>query len=157
MIQGPVVRRPVSANPWLNFNPLSFSFCVKAFPRIIALFFLEQPSTKLQTKRIKLNLLFNFTQTLGYLNPALKNPAQVPKTRDREYRVVYVTWISSMQLFCRLVPPPTLLMRKNVTFSKTWRRCRHTNLVSTLGVTQCEPTPPPPPWKILAMPLYWYF
>ena len=147
MIQGPVVRRPVSANPWLNFNPLSFSFCVKAFPRIIALFFLEQPSTKLQTKGIKLNLLFNFTQTLGYFNPALHNPAQEPKTRDREHRVVYVLWISSMQVFCRFVglslPPRSLLIRKNVTFSKTRRRCRHTNLVGTLGVTQCDPTPPP--------------
>ena len=74
MIQGPVVRRSVSANPGSNFNPVPFSFVQKAFPRIIARFFLEHPSTKLQTKGIKLNLLFNFTQTLGYLNPALNNP-----------------------------------------------------------------------------------
>ena len=33
---GPVVRRPISANPGLNFNPgFSFSFCSKAFSRII--------------------------------------------------------------------------------------------------------------------------
>ena len=41
------------------------------------------------------------------------------------------------------LPPSSLLIRKNVTFSETRRRCRHTNLVSTLGVTQCDPTPPP--------------
>ena len=45
------------------------------------------------------------------------------------------------------LPPRSLLIRKNVTFSKTRRRCRHTNLVSTLGVTQCDPLPPLPPLK----------
>ena len=44
--------------------------------------FLEHPITKLQTKRIKLNMLFKllylnlkFALTLGYLNRALNNPA----------------------------------------------------------------------------------
>ena len=33
-ILGPVVRRPISANPWLDFNPGFFFFCSKAFSRI---------------------------------------------------------------------------------------------------------------------------
>ena len=54
-----------------------------------------------------------------------------------------------MQLFCTLAPPQTLTAHpKNVTFSKTQRGCRQDNLVSTRGVTQCEPPlPPPPPLK----------
>ena len=36
---------------------------------------------------------------------------------------------------------PPLLIRKNVTFSKTLRGCRHDNLASTLGVTQCDSPP----------------
>ena len=49
-----------------------------------------------------------------------------------------------MQLFCRLsLPPRSLLNRKHVTFSKTRRGCGHANLVSTLGVTQCDLPPPP--------------
>ena len=32
--QGPVVRRPISANPGLNFNPGFFFLCSKAFSRI---------------------------------------------------------------------------------------------------------------------------
>ena len=46
------------------------------------MFFLKYPVIKLYLKRIKLNLLFklsyltsNFAVTLGYLNPALNNPA----------------------------------------------------------------------------------
>ena len=50
-----------------------------------------------------------------------------------------------MQVFSyRFVPPlRSLLIRQNVTFSKTQRGCRHDNLVSTLGVTQCDSPPPP--------------
>ena len=33
--QGPVVRRPISTNPGLNFNLGFFFFCSKAFYRII--------------------------------------------------------------------------------------------------------------------------
>ena len=47
-------------------------------------YFEEHPIINLTTERIKLNLLFklsnlnsNFALTLGYLNPALNNPAQV--------------------------------------------------------------------------------
>ena len=45
-LQDPVVWRTISANLGLNFNPGFF-------------FFLEHPVTKMQTKRIKLNLLFS--------------------------------------------------------------------------------------------------
>ena len=33
---GPVVRRPISANPGLNFNPGFFFFCSKVFSRVIS-------------------------------------------------------------------------------------------------------------------------
>ena len=50
-----------------------------------------------------------------------------------------------MQLSCRLVPPPTLnTYPKEDTFSKKPPGCRHANLVSTLGVMQCNPPPPAP-------------
>ena len=44
----------------------------------------------------------------------------------------------------------SLLIQNNVTCSKTRPGCGHTNLVSTLGVTQHDPPqfPPPPPLKI---------
>ena len=38
----------------------------------------------------------------------------------------------------------SLLIQNNVTCSKTRPGCGHTNLVSTLGVTQRNPPPPPP-------------
>ena len=34
--QGPAVRRPISANPGLNFNPGFFFFCSKVFSRVIS-------------------------------------------------------------------------------------------------------------------------
>ena len=65
--KGPVVGRPITANP-------------KAFSRII----FSIPIIKLWTERKKLNLLFmlsylnsNFSLTLGYLNQTLNNPAKV--------------------------------------------------------------------------------
>ena len=43
----------------------------------------------------------------------------------------------------RLVPPPTLTAQpKKCHFSQTRRECRHSSLVSTLGVTQCDSLPP---------------
>ena len=46
-----------------------------------------------------------------------------------------------MQQLCRLLPPPTLTAHpKNATL-ETRRGCRHDNLVSTLGVIQCDPPP----------------
>ena len=81
--QGLVVRRPISVNPRLNFNPGSFFFCSKAFHQKFSQFFLEHSVFKLSTKRTKLNFPFKlsdlnltFALTQGYLNPALHNPAQ---------------------------------------------------------------------------------
>ena len=38
-MRGPVVKRPISANPGLNFNPSFFFFCSKVFSRVISSFF----------------------------------------------------------------------------------------------------------------------
>ena len=46
VLQGPVVRRPMSANPGLNFNAGFFFFCSKT-PRKISLLFLEHKIIKL--------------------------------------------------------------------------------------------------------------
>ena len=81
----PVVQRPISVNPGLNFNSGFFFVCSRAFPRIIfSQLFFEHAINKLYAKRIKLNVLFklsylnsNFTLTLGYLNPALNKPALI--------------------------------------------------------------------------------
>ena len=44
----------------------------------------------------------------------------------------------------------SLLIQNNVTCSKTRTGCGHTNLVSTLGVTQRNPPPPQfPPDRLL--------
>ena len=44
---GSVVRRPISANPGLNYSPRFFFFCSKTFPPIIFLFVLTYPVIKL--------------------------------------------------------------------------------------------------------------
>ena len=50
---GPFVRRPMSTNPGLNFNPGFFFFCLKAFSKnFFCYIFIEHPITKLQTKGI---------------------------------------------------------------------------------------------------------
>ena len=50
----------------------------------------------------------------------------------------------------------SLLIQNNVTCSKIRPGCGHTNLVSTLGVTQRDPPPPqfPPPPPPLKNPGY---
>ena len=53
-----------------------------------------------------------------------------------------------------LPPPLTAHPQKYVTFSKTRPGYRHAKLVSTLGLTQCQPSSPRPPSKILATPLF---
>ena len=56
---GPVVRRPISANPGLNFNPGFVFFSSKAFFLDNFLYsFLGNPIMKLKTKRIKLDFAF---------------------------------------------------------------------------------------------------
>ena len=74
-----------SANLGLNFNPGFFFFSSKALSRIIFSILLEYPITKLQAKRIRLDLFFklsylssNFALTLGYLNPASNNLVPPP-------------------------------------------------------------------------------
>ena len=48
----------------------------------------------------------------------------------------------------------SLLIQNNVTRGKTRPGCGHTNLVSTLGVTQRDPPPPVPPSPPLKNPSY---
>ena len=73
-------------NPGLNLTRDSFSFVQKHFLGQFSLIFIEHRIINLLTKRTKLNLLYklsylnsNFALTLGYLNPALNNPALVHK------------------------------------------------------------------------------
>ena len=90
---GPVVRRPVSANPGLNLN-MSFFFlliCSQAFSRIIYSILFRASNHQIVGKGIKLNLLFklsylnwNFALTRGYLNPVLNNPF-VRSTEHEKY------------------------------------------------------------------------
>ena len=83
--QGPV-RRLISTNPGLNFNPGLFFFSSKAFSRTIFSILFRVANHQIVDKKnyCKLNLLFklsylnsNFKLTLGYLNPALNNSAQM--------------------------------------------------------------------------------
>ena len=81
----PVVQRPISTSPGLNFSSGFFFVCSKAFPKILfPQLFLEHSINKLYAKRIKLNVLFkllylhsNFALTLGYLNPGLNKLALI--------------------------------------------------------------------------------
>ena len=82
--QGPVVRRPISANPGLNFN-LGFYFSLfKSCLRIIfSIYFQSIQSKNWRQKDFSWIFFFklsdlksNFILILGYLNPALNNPAQ---------------------------------------------------------------------------------
>ena len=74
--QGPVVRRPISAWPRVRFNPGFFFFCSKTFSWIIfsVIFKSIQSSTCWQKE---LNWIYFSSFHLGYLNPALNNPAQM--------------------------------------------------------------------------------
>ena len=103
-----VVRRPINANPGLNFNLGFFFFCSKGFsPIIFSILF--RASNHQIGKRIKLNLLFklpylnsNFALTLGYLNPALNNPAlKGEKFYERDQKVGKA---EKYQLFFNTVP-----------------------------------------------------
>ena len=74
--QDPVVRRPISAWPRVRFNPGFFFFCSKTFSWIIfsVIFKSIQSSTCWQKE---LNWIYFSSFHLGYLNPALNNPAQM--------------------------------------------------------------------------------
>jgi len=84
IVQGPVVRRPISANRGLNFNLGFFFFCSKVFSGIIFSILFRASNHQIVGKKNKTDFLFklsylnsNFVLTLGYLNPALNNPAQI--------------------------------------------------------------------------------
>ena len=83
--QGSVLRRPISANPGLNFN-LGFYFSLfKSCLRIIfSIYFQSIQSKNWRQKDFSWIFFFklsdlksNFILILGYLNPALNNPALV--------------------------------------------------------------------------------
>ena len=83
ILQGPVVRRRISADPRLNFNLGLFFFCSKAFSRIIFSILFRASNHQIVGKKNKTDFLFklsylssNFALTLSYLNPALNNTAQ---------------------------------------------------------------------------------
>ena len=92
-ILGPVVRRPISANPGLNLNAGVFFFSSKAFSRRIFSSLSRLANHQIAAdKRIKLNLRFklsylnsNFVLPLGYLNPASNNSA-LNSNRQWDYR-----------------------------------------------------------------------
>ena len=50
-VQGPFVRRPISGNPGLDFNPGFFFFYFKAFLGNFSLFFWKYPINKLYAKK----------------------------------------------------------------------------------------------------------
>ena len=83
ILQRPVVRRPIRANPVLNFNPGLLISLFKSFRLKFPHSFLGHSMIKLQAKIFELSFLLkpselqsNFTLTLVYLNPALNNPGQ---------------------------------------------------------------------------------
>ena len=103
-VRGPVIWKPISAEPRLNFNSAFFFFWSKAFFRIILSIPLRASNHQIITKFIKLNLIFklshlysNFLLTLGYLNPALNIPAQITLKLSFFYGN-FSLW------FCRIVP-----------------------------------------------------
>jgi len=82
LIRAQLFEGRLALNPGLNLARVSFSFVQENFLRQFSLIFIEHRIINLLTKRMKLNLLYklsylnsNFALTLGYLNPALNNPA----------------------------------------------------------------------------------
>ena len=83
----------LALNPGLNLTRVSFSFVQKHFLRQFSLTFIEHRIINLLTKRMKLNSLYklsylnsNFTLTLGYLNPALNNPALLKEYSEKKFK-----------------------------------------------------------------------
>ena len=88
-------------------------------------YFEEHPTINLITERIKLNLLFklsnlnsNFALTLGYLNPALNNPAQYINFSHTTFKKIkkilethctsYTVVLSQTNKFTHVIPHFTL-------------------------------------------------
>ena len=86
----------------LNLILVSFPFVQKHFLGFFFLFLLEYPIIKLYVqKEVELNLLFKFSYlnskfalTLGYLKPALNNPAQETPEIWLQCTIVVVLWSS---------------------------------------------------------------
>ena len=81
--QGPVVRRRISANTGFNFNLDFFTPLFESLFGIISSILYRASNHQILIKKnyteflLKLSdLKSEFTLTLGYLNPALNNPAQ---------------------------------------------------------------------------------
>ena len=81
---GPVVQRPISASPGLNFNAGLYISFFQSLLEKISLFFLRTSNDQIASKKIwtefslKLSdLKSNSMLTLGYLNPDLNNSGHV--------------------------------------------------------------------------------
>ena len=73
------MRRPVSANPGLNFNPGLFFFSSKEVSRKIFCILFRVLNLQIVDKNLHFKLSYlhsNFLLSLGYVNPALNNPAE---------------------------------------------------------------------------------
>ena len=70
---GPVVQRPVSASPGLNFNAGLYISFFQSLLEKISLFFLEHPMIKLQAKRFELDFLLKLSDLKSkfHANPGL--------------------------------------------------------------------------------------
>ena len=68
---GPVVRRPISANPRLNFDLGFFITLLKCLFGIISCFLMRPSNSHILDKKNSTEFCF----VLGYLNPNLNNPA----------------------------------------------------------------------------------
>ena len=97
--QGPVVRRRISANTGLNFNLDFFTPLFESLFGIISSILYRASNRQILIKKnyteflLKLSgLKSEFTLTLGYLNPALNNPAQSGSWGGEEQLTKSGTW-----------------------------------------------------------------
>ena len=117
---GPVVRRPISANPRLNWN---LGFFIPLFKILFGIIFCvpfrasnshildKNYSTEFSSKAFRSEI--SFTLTLDYLNPALNNPALVLKLNVRHNQGATITRFNST-----LVKSLGLIFQKNEIFGK---------------------------------------
>ena len=121
---GPIVRRPIGAHPGLNFHPGFFFFSSKAFFfRYYSLLSLDHPIIKLQTKRIKPNLLFtlSFLNSKFCTNPGLSWPSLEHPVHE-DYAINLLDF--SRHIFCnnRIFHDAKRFQRKQPPyFEKNWK------------------------------------
>ena len=121
---GPIVRRPIGAHPGLNFHPGFFFFSSKAFFfRYYSLLSLDHPIIKLQTKRIKPNLLFtlSFLNSKFCTNPGLSWPSSEQPVHE-DYAINLLDF--SIHIFCnnRIFHDAKRFQRKQPPyFEKNWK------------------------------------